>query len=303
MSAVVVPVTLYQCFQEAHKISFPVISPKKADRVKAHEGEVTRATSAPKFSTRESIDYWAQKGYVYVSGDSRALEQQRLSIAELAMYHNSEADVVRAATLYLLHPVNQAFCATRAMRNTIRCLSEAPSGRVRCDIVFRRTSNSPSTRVMRSFALLECKKRGMIDTSEFRRAEQVISETNKETDITARAENLKARSYFSGNALTLIKQAGGYACRYGIQHVALFDWDHLILVKFTGVQVAMSKSSRQSQGVGTKCKVAIIPASESHSMRPALLGFLEEAHYETRHLPSDEPNTDDEYDEFDEEEG
>lgn len=82
-----------------------------------------------------------------------------------------------------------------------------------------------------------------------------------------------------------MKQAAAYAIALGTKHVALFNWDYLVLVKFSELDISKLRDDRGTNGVGSSCKMTIIPhEGSSHQMRPALLGFLIEAFEESTAL-------------------
>lgn len=58
-----------------------------------------------------------------------------------AMYHNSEANVVRSSALYLLHPVNQAL-SMLVGTDKMLCPSEITNNKIRSDITYYRDAGN-----------------------------------------------------------------------------------------------------------------------------------------------------------------
>jgi hypothetical protein len=197
------------------------------------------------------------------------LNKEFLYFSEGATHHNSESDVVRSAAMYLIHPINQVLASTPGV--SIRCQSEATIGKVRSDITYFR-GPTPQNSEFKSFAVVEFKKRGVINSAEFR---NTFKYTAPPTDDQAqKTKELAAKqtgeSFFQKNSWVLIKQAASYALSHNTPFVALFDWDFLILVRFTRM-VAMDNA-------GDYCELEIIPFNQSSKIRAALLGFLTHAY-------------------------
>src|SRR3569833_219140 len=57
---------------------------------------------------------------------------------EDAMHHANEDHIMRAATLYLIHPINQALCASPALAGMVKCQSEPTTHKTRSHIMFYR---------------------------------------------------------------------------------------------------------------------------------------------------------------------
>lgn len=136
---------------------------------------------------------------------------------------------------------------------------------------------------MHPFAVLEFKRRGVLNATEFSIAEKTTASTNLSAaqiqDLVRQAFNRPgANSFYGGNSATVMKQASSYALRHGTQHVALFDWDVLVLVKFVKLDITQSEATRITNGVGEYCETTVIPSAQSREWRSTLLGFLGEAY-------------------------
>ncbi|KAH8742736.1 hypothetical protein F5883DRAFT_477735 [Diaporthe sp. PMI_573] len=199
---------------------------------------------------------------------------------EQAMQHNNEADVVRAAAMYLLHPVMAALDAGPTTNGgfilqseDVRIANTNTNNTVRTDITFYRISPVGGHRAI---SVMEFKRRGVIRPNQF------------EAAIAAGAP-AGGGTLFEGEALKLIKQAATYAMMFQTRHVALCDWSYLVLCYFGDMQY------NNPPNVGARVQIQILPvgnpgtpnrlgfnnSATSHLFRPALLGFLKSAYDET----------------------
>jgi hypothetical protein len=249
---------------------------------KAHvSGTTTEHTEPPKYhSTRALADY-TNAGQTAVTAVQQGLHQHYMPSDEDLFVHRAEADVVRSAALYLLHPVNMALNLRSLV--TYKCCSEFKKNTVRCDIVYsRRVGNTNTTT---PFAVVEFKNRGVVDRNQHPWDQALTS--NRTTgalltqqvfaaapfngdidEVVGQAPTNAAGeiTYFEENPLILLKQAASYAITYRTRYVALFDWDTLILVYFNDLSVA-----NKFGGDGVQTTVI----RNKGQMRLALLGFLE----------------------------
>src|SRR3569833_1378874 len=126
---------------------------------------------------------------------------------EDAMHHANEDDIMRAATLYLIHPINQALCASPALAGMVKCQSEPTTHKTRSHIMFYRNRVAPSG-PPRAFAVVEFKRRGVIRHQEFQAADKDIT---AKTPITYHVQVVykimrESASFFCGNSLVLISK-------------------------------------------------------------------------------------------------
>lgn len=220
------------------------------------------------------------------------LENEGLDRKEAIMYHKCEADVVRSAALYVLHPLNQALAAHPVTTGIITCLAEHSSNGLRADITYFRNPAVPSSGAeKRAFAVVEFKRRGLIDVGEFRTAQKlganhsVQDVMNQKNNICAKAALQDDGTFYDKYSCTLMKQAAAYATSQRTRYIALFNWDVLVLVRFSALRLLDNNGrlrgtkALKAEGVGEWCQTTII--TESERMRPALLGFLSEAFCKT----------------------
>ncbi|KAI1420595.1 hypothetical protein F5Y12DRAFT_109952 [Xylaria sp. FL1777] len=240
-------------------------------------GSKAAQTDPPVFCAPLEKECWVKLGHKTLQ--SIRLPTEYLSLPEKAMVHMSEADVIRSAAIYLLHPINQVLYT---ISPSTTCLAERASKNVRSDICFIRGGTQG-----RIFALVEFKRRGVIRPNEFRRASrQLTQDPNTQraqiNQCVQAAMNEDQKTFFTGNSFKLIKQAAAYAIDSGTRYVALFNWDYLVLIHFGGINPGLVVEVLEAQGVGPYCDITMIPNSpRSADIRPALLGFLVRAYQDT----------------------
>ncbi|KAL2128677.1 hypothetical protein VTI74DRAFT_8851 [Chaetomium olivicolor] len=214
------------------------------------------------------------------------LNDEHVSLEERSVYHGGEADVVRTSGIYLLHPVHQALDALPTVHGTIRVQAEVQSNRLRTDLTYYKSTAASGT--YRPFAVIEFKRRGILNPSDFLHAVKAINNSNQTTrdaSINKHVNDAKAttgqNTFFVNNSLKGLKQISAYAMNNRTQYCALFDWDALVLVRFLEVDPTKTVADCQRAGIGRYCEMTYIPNRDSHLMRPALLGFLQQAYANT----------------------
>lgn len=143
----------------------------------------------------------------------------------------------------------------------------------------------------RAFAVVEFKRRGLIDPKEFREAQRldathsVQDVIDKENNLCADAMLKEENTFYEDYARTLMRQAAAYATSQRTMCIALFNWDVLVLVRFSALRLLGSngrlrlEEHLRAEGVGEWCQTTVI--IESERMRPGLLNFLCEAFCKT----------------------
>ena len=228
--------------------------------------ETTAQTDPPKFWTDRTIQPYQLLANLALANTTvrRVVTENYLPSNEPTFMVLAEADVVRAAALYFLHPVNMALTA-RHSDVTIECLAESTSrgssAKIRPDILYRKNG--------RNFALLEYKIMGVVDRPQFIRARVAATALpNQVTEKRADAENQKFYTFFSINALKIIKQMANYSenDERGTQYVAMFNWDWLFLSIFNDDKEIIHGTLVSRNGI------------QKRRYRKALLGWLLEAY-------------------------
>lgn len=163
-----------------------------------------------------------------------ALKDEYLYTKDLTVCHASEGDVVRSAAIYVLYPLNRAFQAHPYFAKTVTCQSESSlqSGSLRADVTYFKTpAGMAQGAEKRAFAVVEFKKRGLINGQEFVNAEK-INHNQTEDDAINKAATLNPlaaksdpdnNTFYKDYSLKLMKQASAYATGHRTKYVALFD--------------------------------------------------------------------------------
>ena len=176
----------------------------------------------------------------------------------------TEGDVLRATTLYVVHPINQALNAK--YRDTpIYCLAESSKEGTRCDITWKYRNGGD----LNTIAVLELKRRGVLWWKDFECAksdaknrENKMKEAYDNTDNdSGMATTLKA------NAIALSKQAAAYAKVQETQFIGLFDWDSMFLFRFCQLDL-------DSDDIGDWAYGTWVKDTEPTFFRMTLFGFL-----------------------------
>jgi len=190
--------------------------------------------------------------------------QAYLPVLERPFQIFTEADVVRAATLYILHPINEALNARH--QNRIHCRSESTQiSRGRCDVLWQFWNSDEGDWTV--IAVLELKNRGVLQWSDIEGARR--DEKTREDGLDE-ALSKRGRTLFLSNMVPISKQAAHYAWATGTHHVALFDWDSLFMFRYESVDF-------ETKSIGDWAYGPWVKEDEATTFRKALLGFLLEA--------------------------
>lgn len=177
---------------------------------------------------------------------------------------NTEADVLRAATLQLIHPVNVVLSERLPPDARIYCESEVAEGvHSRFDMQWTLVQGGTETKL----AILEVKNTKVIHWTEFAPAE--ATQENAEKMMESVMER-QTGTLLAGNAILLSKQAKKYsrACK----DVAIFDWNSMFIFGFHGVR-EHSRERRLVRGIYFD-ESGPIARKENITFRLMLLGFL-----------------------------
>jgi len=143
---------------------------------------------------------------------------------------------------------------------------------VRSDLVFRRLATN--ARPGKIIAIIEYKRREVIRYRDYDKAIRPSTTTraqaNKET-ATMKPEDTK----LIGNAMTHGKQVCTYAAIAECKHVALFNWDHLLLFKFYLLEPDMKKTAGPHANITWVTEGGPLQGMmEDRYIRKVLLGWL-----------------------------
>ncbi len=179
---------------------------------------------------------------------------------------DSEADVVRAASTYLLHPVNAALLQLcPGLAEKLRCSSEMKLKNGRVDVLWTFKENGTVTKV----AVLELKRISSMRWGGFTKAR---AESEDDFDgLLVVAEKSADRTSFTTNSVLLTKQMQMYA-NDKIPDVGLFDWNSMFLGNFQPEGVTGEKKFIAGAWFSEKDKV--VEPANGDTFRKFLLGFL-----------------------------
>lgn len=197
------------------------------------------------------------------TADSFLNEMQFVPEREGNIRHANEADVVRSASLYLVHPVAQAFWAHPMYSASLISQSEDVKDWSRTDLTFYKSKPGHKTR---DFMVLEYKRRNAIKrekfehkydrprswpegTHDFASLNRLIltphGHDNHGAAVNALAAVVKSNTRTMNNVgeeimslfgntgtAKLVKQASAYAVEHRTRYVALFNYDNLVLCYF-----------------------------------------------------------------------
>jgi hypothetical protein len=263
--AVAKQITLRESFRYArppvdHSSDDYVMIPKDS-------GGSTDHTIPPKIWIAYPVENYITRADIELEHDQPRLEAF-LPVTEVPFTICNEADVVRAATLYILHPINEAL--NSRYENKIYCRSEIrqPSG-VRSGVSSGVTwqfwdSTSAQYTVI---AILLPKDRGVLAWSD---CVYALQEQSNCTEAIEAACSTSANTAFTGNMVPIAKQAVRYAWSTGTHYAAVFDWDSLFMFRYHELDPDEPSVGDWTQGTWVR-------EEGETTFRKALLGFLLEA--------------------------
>lgn len=171
----------------------------------------------------------------------------QLPAVEDSIYLGTEGDVVRAVSLYLIHPVNMALQATGS---SISCRSELTHGpSARTDIIWM--SRMGNKRV--TLGVLELKNtqllvkahfdQGLADmaagTKSSKHPKNMLSEA-----FSGRAPNPLEHTFLGSSTSRVSRQARKYHQEAETDFVAVFDWCSMIIFDFGGMDEGRQKLAK-----------------------------------------------------------
>ncbi|KAI9880433.1 MAG: hypothetical protein M1830_003075 [Pleopsidium flavum] len=159
--------------------------------------------------------------------------EAHLPVVEDSFYINMEADVVRASSLYLLHPINMALSCLASCR--VFCQAEETHGpTARTDISWRYIS---AQREWVTLAVLEFKNTDMLVREEFAAgmADMRPRSGREPRDLVDNAREEREEwdnTWLGEGAARLARQARKYSERTSVGYVAIFDWKSMFIFNF-----------------------------------------------------------------------
>jgi hypothetical protein len=225
----------------------------------------TIATDAPRALEAEDkqlIIALACNSLSNLRGNSRLRE--RIPQNEGTHSLRTEADVLDASRLYLLHPVNVA--ANELLNyGRLECRREHIASQTsRTDVLWVHIHENKTTNI----AVLEFKNAFVLQEAEFRLAMGDASEAGQKLE---EAFNTDAKTLLTGNAYWVSKQAKKYHKELPIADVAIFDWKNMVVLDFSGVSETPG-NPKLARAIWFS--EAADKSSNHQTFRALLLGFL-----------------------------
>jgi hypothetical protein len=228
-------VTIFDSFK--HKLPhIPDAKPPGYYRTTKASSDSTKDTDAPKALELEELKDLFQLGHDKLRNPvvphSAKLDQYMPQLETTHILH-TEADVLRAAGLYLLHPVNVAV-ASLVGNGHLTCTSETTVGEGgRTDIMWMcRASNSQEKK---NIAVLELKNTKILRQADFKPAYYTGATREEARKKIASASKKINDTTLVDNAVWLSKQAIKYSRLASVPDVAIFDWHAMYVFNFDGM--------------------------------------------------------------------
>ncbi|KAK2606688.1 hypothetical protein N8I77_005419 [Diaporthe amygdali] len=234
-------------------------------------GASTQVATPPAVWFKKDVGYYLDRASEICARNKAALKRSYLPAPYSPCILESEADIVRSAALWLLHPV---IIALQSEFKSVGCYAEVTIDDCRCDALIKINGET--------MVVLEYKNRGHIKMSEFEEGLITDPSYSNRVNILSTINDVQQdddQSAMGHNAVCLTKQAAAYSTKWKTRYVGLFDWDNFFLWHFAG------KDFRPRR-VGTSTTVGHdghatwaygTPVRRRDDYRKALLGFILEA--------------------------
>lgn len=265
-------ISLYDSFAEEVLVLIPPPANQSLPRIDlSTKGLSTREAKPPVVWFEKSVQKYIDEGIQACEKNKDKLRQSYLPAPYAHCSLSSEADIVQASVLWLVHPVVKAL---EAEFPYVKCAAEVFLKGSRCDALI--------TVGAQHLVVIEYKSRGNINRPDFLRGKINDSTVQNGTIIReqiAKGQKSAFQSNMGYNATCLSKQAAAYATQWETRHVVLFDWDTMFLWNFAGMHLTGSANSRAN---GISGKIVIGHAEWAYGTfvdsrrdyRRALLGFV-----------------------------
>lgn len=277
--------TLYQSFHEEVLIlsnapvhlQVPTIDIRK-------RGGSTQAATPPAVWFKKNAGQYIDRASEICKKNEAALKRSYLPAPYSPCMLDSEADIVRSAALWLLHPV---IIALQNEFRSVGCYAEVTIDDCRCDALVKING--------KTMVVLEYKNRGHINRAQFERGlirDSSYANRSQILDNIDVAMGTANKSLMAHNAVALTKQAAAYATKWRTRYVGLFDWDNFFLWNFAGCDFRRGAPSQfRTLGADGHAKWAwgtLVERREDY--RKALLGFILEAFQDRNNPKFEHPN-------------
>lgn len=246
-------------------------------------GGSTQAATPPAVWFKKNVNVYIDRASEICARNEATLRRSYLPAPYSPCILDSEADIVRSAALWLLHPV---IIALQSEFKLVGCYAEVTIDDCRCDALIKING--------KTIVVLEYKNRGHIDMDEFNQGRiEDYSYSNRAAilDKIKNAQRNGGESAMDNNAMCLTKQAAAYATKWKTRYVALFDWDNFFLWHFAGMDFRQRTAGSPS-GVahdGHAAWALGTPVRKREEYRKALLGFVLEAYQNRNSAKYEQP--------------
>ncbi|KAI3392046.1 hypothetical protein diail_6320 [Diaporthe ilicicola] len=237
-------------------------------------GASTQAATPPAVWFKKETGRYLDSASEICKRNEAALKRYYLPAPYSPCILQTEADIVRSAALWLLHPV---IIALQCEFKSVGCYAEVTIDDCRCDALITISGDN--------MVVLEYKNRGHIKMAEFEQGRVHDYSYSNRAAILDQIGSVRGQSGLESamgdNAVCLTKQAAAYATKWQTRFVGLFDWDNFFLWQFAGLDFRRSrpKPPSTSYGVDGHADWAFgTPVRKREDYRKALLGFVLEAH-------------------------
>lgn len=238
-------------------------------------GGSTQVATPPVIWFKKDVSNYLDTGFRVRNAQKDELDKSYLPAPYSPCILESEADIVRSAALWLLHPIIITLQKTFAL---VGCYAEVTIDDCRCDALVKVDG--------KVVVVIEYKNRGYISRSEFEQGRMRDSSYANRSNILDTIKRVQKKGYESAmenNAMCLTKQAAAYSSKWKTRYVALFDWDNLFLWHFAGKDFSAQRKPSDLVGPDGHAKWAYgTPVVDRKHFREALLGFIIEG-YNNRH--------------------
>ncbi|KAI6301099.1 hypothetical protein MCOR03_001344 [Pyricularia oryzae] len=203
----------------------------------------------------------------------------------------SEADVVRATALWILHPI---ILTLQEMFEDVRCSSEDTRPGLRCDTLITIDNKAVFVFEYKTRGYLVGKQylNGRLDLPTARDSRSLLEfERSYRAKVSSEIEDLTLEgelakpgywvpSRLGHNAACITKQAQAYSRGYGTRYVACFDWDNLFLWHFAGNTWGPGSKEFGKRTFKSETWAWGTLITDRACFRKVLLGFILQAHYD-----------------------
>lgn len=271
--------TVLRCFEQVlpqlirDKLDYKSVQPSSQTTKKAEPPLILLCKQNT--NVRREADRYLQQ----VTTKTSILANQLLGTESTQITLNNETDLVFASTLYIIKPLldvlqlrdGNTFTVTSEEKAKAETLASNETAS-RVDLVIR--SNSKDKKAI---LVIEYKRREQIRYKDFEKAllpiDAPVDEVKKKLQEVKRSAT---RTLLQQNALSYTKQVATYAKHNDCKHIALLNWDHLLLFEFNKRQGGMASGFT----AGETAELVWVSEEQTEGrhvqpgyIRKALLGF------------------------------